>query len=139
MTPSRLGRYDITGTLGQGAMGIVYRAHDPLIERAVAIKTVACAGLPEKEAEEFEQRFFREAKSAGKLNHPNIVPVYDIVEHESRLYVVMRYVRGKSLRQVLDEQRRRRGGSGSRPPRVWLVHWRPPRSHGTGAGRRSRR
>ena len=102
MTPSRLGRYDITGTLGQGAMGIVYRAHDPLIERAVAIKTVACAGLPEKEAEEFEQRFFREAKSAGKLNHPNIVTIHDIGRDGDLAWIAMELLDGRSLRDILD-------------------------------------
>ena len=102
MTPSRLGRYDITGTLGQGAMGIVYRAHDPLIERVVAIKTVACAGLPEKEAEEFEQRFFREAKSAGKLNHPNIVTIHDIGRDGDLAWIAMELLDGRSLRDILD-------------------------------------
>ena len=102
MTPSRLGRYEITGTLGQGAMGIVYRAHDPLIERVVAIKTVACAGLPEKEAEEFEQRFFREAKSAGKLNHPNIVTIHDIGRDGDLAWIAMELLDGRSLRDILD-------------------------------------
>ena len=60
-------------------MGVVYRAHDPLIEREVAIKAVSCMGLTHEESDDFEQRFFREAKSAGRLNHPNIVTVHDIV------------------------------------------------------------
>jgi serine/threonine-protein kinase len=102
MTLSRLGRYDITATLGRGAMGVVYRAHDPLIERIVAIKTVACAGLPEKEAEEFEQRFFREAKSAGKLNHPNIVTIHDIGREGDLAWIAMEFLDGRSLRDILD-------------------------------------
>lgn len=102
MTPTRLGRYDITGTLGRGAMGVVYQARDPLIERTVAIKTVACAALSEKEAAEFEQRFFREAKSAGRLNHPNIVTVYDVGRDGDLAWIAMEFLAGRSLRDLLD-------------------------------------
>ena len=102
MPLTHFGRYEITGTLGRGAMGVVYRAHDPLIERSVATKTVACAGLPEKEAEEFEERFFREAKSAGRLNHPNIVTIYDVGRSEELAYIAMELLSGRSLRELLD-------------------------------------
>jgi serine/threonine-protein kinase len=98
----QLGRYEITGTLGRGAMGVVYQASDPLIERIVAIKTVACAGLPEKEAEEFELRFFREAKSAGRLNHPNIVTIHDVGRSDELAYIAMEFLSGQSLRTILD-------------------------------------
>jgi serine/threonine-protein kinase len=97
-----LGRYEITETLGRGAMGVVYKAHDPLIERIVAIKTVACAGLSEKEAEEFEQRFFREAKSAGRLNHPNIVTIHDVGRSNELAYIAMEFLSGQSLRALLN-------------------------------------
>ncbi len=102
MAIEQLGRFKITGTLGQGAMGTVYRAHDPLIERTVAIKTVACAGLSRDEAEAFEQRFYREAKSAGRLNHPNIVTIHDVGRNENLAFIAMEYLNGQSLREVLD-------------------------------------
>lgn len=99
---THLGRYEITGTLGRGAMGIVYRAHDPLIERTVAIKTVGCAGLTPAESEEFEKRFFREAKSAGRLNHPNIVTIHDIGRSDDLAFIAMEFLSGRSLREILD-------------------------------------
>jgi hypothetical protein len=102
MSIKQLGRYEITGTLGRGAMGIVFQARDPLIERVVAIKTVACAGLSDKDAEEFEQRFFREAKSAGRLNHPNIVTIHDVGRSDELAYIAMEFLSGRSLRDILD-------------------------------------
>jgi serine/threonine protein kinase len=102
MSLKQLGRYEITGTLGRGAMGVVFQARDPLIERVVAIKTVACAGLSDKDAEEFEQRFFREAKSAGQLNHPNIVTIHDVGRSDELAYIAMEYLSGESLRDILD-------------------------------------
>ncbi len=83
-------------------MGIVYRARDPLIERAVAIKTVACAGLSKDEVAAFENRFFREAKSAGRLNHPNIVTIYDVGRTDQLAYIAMEWLEGRSLREILD-------------------------------------
>ena len=83
-------------------MGTVYRAHDPLIERTVAIKTVACAGLSKDEAAAFEQRFYREAKSAGRLNHPNIVTIHDVGRNESLAFIAMEFLNGQSLRELLD-------------------------------------
>jgi len=64
MAPAKLGRYEITGKLGEGAMGVVYQARDPLLERSVAVKTISLA-LSHDELEVFEQRFYREAKSRG--------------------------------------------------------------------------
>lgn len=83
-------------------MGTVYRAHDPLLERTVAIKTVACAGLSRQEAEAFEQRFYLEAKSAGRLNHPNIVTIHDIGRSDDLAYIAMEFMTGRTLRDVLD-------------------------------------
>ncbi|MBL0167926.1 MAG: serine/threonine protein kinase [Propionivibrio sp.] len=102
MPQPQLGRYEITATLGRGAMGVVYKAHDPLIERIVAIKTVAFAGISETEAEEFEQRFFREAKSAGRLNHPNIVTIHDVGRSNGLAYIAMEFLSGQSLRALLN-------------------------------------
>ena len=102
MSLEKLGRYEITGMLGRGAMGIVYQARDPLIERMVAIKTISYAGLTSVEIEDFEQRFFREAKSAGRLNHPNIVTIYDVGHSDELAYIAMEYLSGCSLRTLLD-------------------------------------
>lgn len=98
----RLGRYEILGKLGQGAMGVVYKARDPLIERIVAIKTVNLAGLSRDEADSYEQRFYREAKSAGRLNHPNIVTIHDVGRSDGLAYIAMEFLEGRSLRQMLD-------------------------------------
>ncbi len=102
MSLEKLGRYEITGMLGRGAMGIVYKARDPLIERMVAIKTISYAGLTSVEIEDFEQRFFREAKSAGRLNHPNIVTIYDVGHSDELAYIAMEYFSGCPLRTLLD-------------------------------------
>ncbi len=102
MSLEKLGRYEIVGILGRGAMGVVYRAHDSLIERTVAIKTISCAGLTPLEIEDFERRFFREAKSAGRLNHPNIVTIYDVGRSDDLAYITMEYLDGGSLRSLLD-------------------------------------
>ncbi len=102
MTLSQLGRYHIIGTLGHGAMGTVYRAHDPLIDRTVAIKTVSYAGFSREESESFEERFYREAKSAGRLNHPNIVTIHDVGRSGDLAYIAMEFLDGRSLRQILD-------------------------------------
>ena len=102
MSLKQLGRYEITGMLGRGAMGVVYQAHDPLIERTVAIKTVSYAGLTTEEAEDFERRFFIEAKSAGRLNHPNIVTIYDVGRGDGLAYIAMELLKGQTLRELLD-------------------------------------
>jgi len=104
------GRYRMERSIAAGGMAEVWLAHDTQLDRQVAVKVLKDHS---QQDEVVVERFRREAKALALLNHPNIVPVYDIVEHESRLYVVMRYVRGKSLRQVLDEQRRRLGGVGT--------------------------
>jgi serine/threonine-protein kinase len=82
-------------------MGVVYKARDPVIERVMAIKTVG-AGLSNEETTAFEQRFFREAKSAGRLNHPNIVTIYDVGHSEGVAFIAMELLSGKSLRDLLD-------------------------------------
>lgn len=102
MFPSTLGRYEVLGELGKGAMGVVYRARDPLIERPVAIKTFTTSGLPAEEVEAFERRFFREARLAGGLSHPNIVTVYDVGRSGELAYIAMEFLEGRSLREVLD-------------------------------------
>lgn len=97
----KIGRYEVVSVMGQGAMGTVYKAADPVIERVVAIKTINL-DLSKEERAEFEERFYREAKSAGRLSHPNIVTIYDVGETEDAAYIAMEYIEGQSLRDVLD-------------------------------------
>jgi len=105
MDQGRLGRYRILGVLGRGAMGIVYRAEDPLIEREVAIKTLN-PSLPEEVMDEVRERFLREAKSAGRLNHPNVVTIYDVGEQDDVAYIAMELIEGRSLQHMLRDPER---------------------------------
>jgi eukaryotic-like serine/threonine-protein kinase len=104
-----LGRYQIKAEIGRGAMGVVYRARDPRIDRTVAIKTVSLAGLELRAEHEFRERFVVEAQAAGRLSHPGIVTIFDVAEDaKSRApYLVMEYIEGKSLEQVLSGEARR--------------------------------
>jgi hypothetical protein len=98
----QFGRYVIVSELGRGAMGAVHRAVDPLIERDVAIKTLL-PNLPPEIMGEVRERFLREARSAGRLNHPNIVTIYDVGEQDGVAYIAMELLEGKSLQQILRE------------------------------------
>jgi urea transport system substrate-binding protein len=89
-----LGKYQITGVLGQGAMGVVFKAHDPLIDRDVAIKMLAGHLAADTHARD---RFLSEAKAAGKLNHPNVITIHEIGNDEQTHYLVLEYVTGGSL------------------------------------------
>ncbi len=97
-----LGRYKIIGELGRGAMGAVYRALDPLIDREVAIKTLL-PNLPAEAMAEVRERFIREARSAGRLSHPNIVTIFDVGEEEGVAYIAMELLTGRSLQNILRE------------------------------------
>jgi CHASE2 domain-containing sensor protein len=93
-----LGRYQIDKVLGQGAMGVVYLGKDPKINRAVAIKTLGLSNeFSGDELEEVKERFFREAESAGRLNHPNIVAIYDAGEESDLAYIAMELLKGRDL------------------------------------------
>jgi len=96
-TKPTLGRYEISGELGRGAMGVVYKGVDPTIHRTVAIKTLRLTEFEENELAEIKQRFFREAESAGLLNHPNIVSIYDAGEEHDLAYIAMEYLEGEDL------------------------------------------
>lgn len=104
MEGKRFGRYLIVGELGRGAMGAVYRAIDPLIEREVAIKTLL-PHLPEHEMVQVRERFLREARSAGRLNHPNIVTIFDVGEQDGVAYIAMELLEGRTLQQILAERK----------------------------------
>ena len=99
----RFGRYEILSELGRGAMGIVYKARDPKINRVVAVKTISLAGQSPEEETEYRERFFQEAEAAGRLSHPGIVTVFDMGEEpDTRApYIVMEYVPGQTLDKLL--------------------------------------
>ncbi len=98
MSKPMLGRYEIEKELGKGAMGVVYFGRDPKIGRTVAIKTVALSQEFEAdELQEVKERFFREAETAGRLNHPNIVSIYDAGEEHDLAYIAMEFLKGKDL------------------------------------------
>jgi eukaryotic-like serine/threonine-protein kinase len=102
----KLGRYDIIRVLGKGAMGVVYEARDPNLNRKVAIKTVRVSSLTKEEAAEYELRFRTEAHSAARLQHPNIVSVYDSDRDGDTPFLVMEYVKGDDLKHYLDTGQR---------------------------------
>ncbi|MBI3966448.1 MAG: serine/threonine protein kinase, partial [Chloroflexi bacterium] len=94
-----VGRYQIVRELGRGGMAIVYLARDPELRRQVAIKVIAGTGLSN---DYFRNAFKREAAAIGSLEHPYILPVYDVGEHQGQLYLVMRYVEGgRTLKEAL--------------------------------------
>ncbi|MGH8672156.1 MAG: serine/threonine protein kinase [Burkholderiales bacterium] len=97
---SALGRYQIASELGKGAMGVIYKAVDPLIDRTVALKTIRLSDDLE-EMREYEGRFFQEAKAAGRLNHPNIVTIYDVGNSDGIAYIAMEFLEGRNLKDVL--------------------------------------
>ena len=100
--PERLGKYPITGVLGRGAMGVVYRGYDPVIKRPVAIKTIRKELVDEEErTEALSGRFRREAQAAGALNHPGIVSVYEYGEDAQHAFIAMELVEGNSLREYM--------------------------------------
>ncbi len=103
MQESHLGRYEILEELGRGDMGIVYRAHDPLIDRYVAIKTIDLQKLNEKEKDEYKARFYQEAKAAGRLNHPNIITIYDLGRKGDIAYIAMELMEGPELQNIVAE------------------------------------
>ena len=93
-----LGRYEVQKELGQGAMGVVYQGIDPKINRVVAIKTLSLAQQFDADMlTEVKERFFREAQSAGRLNHPNIVSIYDAGEESDLAYIAMEFLKGSDL------------------------------------------
>ena len=99
--PAMVGRYQVEAELGRGAMGRVYLAHDPYLDRKVAIKTLNPDAADETRLE-MKTRFMREAKSAGHLNHPNIITLYDVDVAGEVAFIAMEYLEGRSLRQLMD-------------------------------------
>lgn len=104
--PQKLGKYEIRRELGRGAMGVVFDAWDPSIERRVALKTVRRDQLEGGEAQEMLDRFKREAQAAGRLSHPNIVSVYEYGEDEGTAFIAMEYIEGRELKDYFDKNER---------------------------------
>ena len=101
--PAKIGRYEVVSEIGRGAMGIVYDAVDPVLERVVAIKTINMA-LDPTEMAQYEKRFNVEARAAGGLNHPNIVTIYDIGRSGDLAYMAMEFIEGRELKDVIEEK-----------------------------------
>lgn len=106
MDRKTIGRYEILGELGRGAMGSVLRAHDPAMGRDVAVKCILSSALAGDQMLEFRERFYREARAAGALSHPGIVPVFDVGEDDGIPYLVMELVQGRTLDAVLKHSQR---------------------------------
>ena len=94
----QLGKYEIVGKIGQGAMGEVFKAHDPILGRDVAIKTMTAAIGTD---EELRKRFHREAQSAARLSHPNIITIYDFGEDQGKVYMAMELLEGDDLKDLI--------------------------------------
>ncbi len=101
-----LGRYEVEKELGKGAMGTVYLGRDPKINRVVAIKTLALSDEFEgSELEKVKERFFREAETAGRLSHPNIVTIYDAGDEHDLAYIAMEFLQGKDLTSYISKEK----------------------------------
>jgi len=103
--PNRIGKYEILSTIGRGGMGVVYKARDPKIDRVVAIKTILIGADASAGEDNLLDRLAMEARSAGRLQHPNIVTVYDFGEEDGLSYIVMEFVEGINLASLIDEKR----------------------------------
>ncbi|MBW3564439.1 MAG: serine/threonine protein kinase [Acidobacteria bacterium] len=100
--PEKIGKYEIVSVLGKGGMGVVYKARDPFIDRIVAIKTIRLT--EEMEEEDLGARLAMEAKSAGKLHHPNICTIFDFGKQDNLSFIVLEYAEGGDLSQVIDKK-----------------------------------
>jgi serine/threonine-protein kinase len=101
-----IGKYEIRREIGRGAMGVVYEAYDPMIKRVVALKTIRQDQLSGEDSAQMINRFRREAQAAGRLNHPNIVAIYDFGEEAGVWYIAMEFVTGRELKQCFEANER---------------------------------
>ena len=98
MNPTRLGRYELGEKLGEGAMGLVFKARDTVLDRIVALKTLPFEGA----TDEIQQRFRREAEAIGRMDHPHVVKVFDLGETDGRLFMAMELLDGDDLRRLIE-------------------------------------
>jgi serine/threonine-protein kinase len=103
---SNLGKYEIRRQIGRGAMGVVYEGYDPLIKRIVALKTIRSDQLADDDSASVVARFRREAQAAGRLNHPNIVSIYDFGEDAGVWYIAMEFIKGRELKECFETNER---------------------------------
>ena len=104
----KFGRYEVVSELGRGAMGVVYKARDPQIDRLVAVKTISLWGQQPDEEKEFRLRFMNEAQAAGRLHHSGIVGIFDVGEdpENHNPFIVLEYVAGESLSRILSREKK---------------------------------
>ena len=95
---ARIGKYDVLEILGRGGMGVVYKAYDPVLDREVALKTMTVDALKDPLMRE---RFYREARAAGRLRHPNIVTIYELGEEDNMPFIAMEYLHGHDLHHMI--------------------------------------
>ncbi len=103
---SNLGKYEIRRQIGRGAMGVVYEGYDPLIKRIVALKTIRSDQLADDDSATVVARFRREAQAAGRLNHPNIVSIYDFGDDAGVWYIAMEFIKGRELKECFETNER---------------------------------
>ena len=101
--PDKVGRYEVRGLVGRGAMGVVYSAVDPGLGRSVAIKTMSISDSPHEA--ELRKRFLLEAQAAGQLQHPNIITVHELFEEGDTAFLVMELLEGASLSALLRQKK----------------------------------
>ena len=101
IAPTKIGKYDVEERVGEGAMGVVYRALDPILKRRVAIKVM---GEAFAQNDDLRERFLREAQAAGSLQHPNVITIYDFGEVNGHLYIAMEFVEGQDVAELLAHQ-----------------------------------
>jgi tRNA A-37 threonylcarbamoyl transferase component Bud32 len=103
---SNLGKYEVRREIGRGAMGVVYEGYDPMIKRVVALKTIRSDQLAGDESATVIARFRREAQAAGRLSHPNIVPIYDFGEDNGVWFIAMEFIKGRELKEYFEANER---------------------------------
>src|SRR5713226_10234142 len=98
MPQQKIGKYEVRERIGRGGMGMIFKAHDPVLNRAVALKVIS---TDIEVTDELRARFFREAQACARLSHPNIVTVFDMGEDNGRLFIVMEFLEGEEIRGLI--------------------------------------
>src|SRR5215475_6633705 len=101
--PEKIGKYEVVERIGRGGMGMIFKAHDPVLDRAVALKVIS---TEVDVTDELRTRFYREAQACARLSHPNIVTIYDMGEDDGRLFIVMELLEGEELRRLIARRAR---------------------------------